>query len=251
MEQDDNNQSNNQNEQQHSYMPPVEPGEKYQPNADKKGMVKSIILVVVGLLLILAGVAGTWTYQSNQIAKKQDQIAQLQNEVQALQKNVDKEKAEVQAEETADWKDYSDKSQAYSLKYPPTWVTLTECDGTSVGFHTAPTSESLSVCGSDKASLVVVSSVEGNKTVDYLTTDPNFQTDFKKEDTTLNGIKGTKVTFADNGQGLRSKGTKNVIYVFFTNNRTYIASYTQEQNYPDELSTFTTMVTKTLKFSAN
>lgn len=250
MEQDNNNKSRNQNEQTNSYMPPVEPGEKYQPNADKKGMVKSIILVLVGLLLIFVGAAGTWTYQHNQIEKKQKQISELQNDVQELQKKSEAETVEL-ADEISDWKDYSDKSQAYSLKYPPTWVTLTECDGTSVGFHTAPTSESLSVCGSDKASLVVVSSVEGNKTVDYLTSDPNFQTDFKKEDTTLNGIKGAKVTYTDNGQGLRSKGTKNVIYVFFTNNRTYVASYTQEQNYPNELSTFTTMVTKTLKFSAN
>ncbi len=251
MEQEQNNQSSKQEEHPNSYMPPVEPGEKYQPNSDKKGLVKSLILVVIGVLLMFAGVAGTWTYQNNQITKKQEQITQLQNQVKLLQNKASAENANEQLEELADWKSYEDKTQGFSLKYPPTWATLTECEGASIGFHTAPTTESLAICQSDKASLITIASTAGDKVKEITTADPGFQEDFKTESVALNGVKGTRVSFVDNGQGLRNKGTKNVMYVFFTNNRTYVASYAQEQNYPNELETFITMVTKTLKFSAN
>lgn len=230
------------------YTPPVQPGGKYQPDTDKKGLAKSILLVFLGLLLFVAGMAGTWTIQQNRISEKQDQIATLQDEVKTL-----KEKAKalaVNEDETKDWKTYNDTVQKFSIKYPPTWVTLNECEGVgSIGFHTAPAKDYLAVCQSDKASLVTVSSEEGDKRADYTVASPEFQTEFKKEQITLNNIQGEKVSFTDNGQGLRNAGTKNVIYVFFTNNRTYAASYTQEQNYPDELDTFNTMVTKTLTFN--
>ena len=98
MEQEQNNQSSKQEEHPNSYMPPVEPGEKYQPNSDKKGLVKSLILVVIGVLLMFAGVAGTWTYQNNQITKKQEQITQLQNQVKLLQNKASAENANEQLE---------------------------------------------------------------------------------------------------------------------------------------------------------
>lgn len=131
MEQEENNQS----EQPSSYIPPVEPGEKYQPNSDKKGMVKSIILVLIGLLLIFIGAAGTWTYQHNQIEKKQQQITQLEQKVEGQTKSMDKALSNQDLVSGADENGYYVVKEI-GAKFKPgndlkdlTYIVFTEADG--------------------------------------------------------------------------------------------------------------------------
>ncbi len=52
------------------------------------------------------------------------------------------------------------------------------------------------------------------------------------------------------GPGGYPDGTKVVIYSFFTKGRTYTLQYVQKAGYPDVLTDFDLMVTKTFKLSS-
>jgi hypothetical protein len=95
-----------------------------------------------------------------------------------------------------------------------------------------------------------VGSYEGDQRYEYKASDWK---NITKEDVTAGGIQGTKQTATAYNQGellgALPDGTLQVKYIFYTNGRTYIAIYSKFDSYPDVLSDFNLMVTKTLKFT--
>jgi hypothetical protein len=214
-------------------------------NKDQGRLLLHIALVVLGLILLFGSAAGAWQYQGRKISRLEKLNQEQQQKVQELESQL--KQSDQSVSDTDSWKTYSDDQDQFSLKYPSEWKELTECDGESIGFNTAPQEDYLPVCNSDKASLVNVFSNEGDTSAQHLEESDTYS-DFTVEDTSVANIKGKKVIATASDQGLRSEGTEFIIYVVVTNNRTYVATYTQEANYPDHKEVFEKIIA-TLKFS--
>jgi len=162
-----------------------------------------------------------------------------------------------QADPTASWTVFSSKDGKYSLKYPNTWVQPANKQNCGEGdsfLMLGPTTQSVGSCRSDNTGEMYVTSTDGDHRSDNELSKAYFP-DLTNQTVTVNGVQGERLSGTSNGsgQGLGfgsdDKGAKVVIYLFYTNGRTYNATYYQNK-YPDVLNDFDSMVTKTLKFSS-
>jgi hypothetical protein len=146
-----------------------------------------------------------------------------------------------QADPTANWTAYSSQSGQFSLKYPSTWVKL-------------PNTQSVGHCQSDNSGQMYITSLTGDKRDENKLSGSIFP-DLLSKVVSVDNVQGERLSGTSNGSGqgigygTDDKGAKVVIYLFYTNGQTYVASYYQN-NYPDVLGDFDLMVTKTLKFSS-
>jgi hypothetical protein len=95
-------------------------------------------------------------------------------------------------------------------------------------------------------------SANGDKRGEYQLDQASYP-DVKTENVTVGGAEGIKQsgTFkaAPDAVGPGpADDEKTVVYIFYTNNRTYRASYNVNSTYPDVLNNFNILVTKTFKF---
>jgi hypothetical protein len=218
---------------------------------------------VEGLLIfiIVAIIAGTGWYVMSANNKTNDTLnnAGLGTAAKATKKKQTTPAPVAQADPTANWTAYSSKTGKYSLKYPNTWVrpaNQQNCASDDDSFlMLGPTAQSVGSCGSDNTGEMYISSSSGDQRANSELSKTTFP-DLLTQSVTVNGIQGEKIsgTSNGNGQGLGfgtdDKGAKVVMYIFYTNGRTYTAAYYQNK-YPDVQSDFDLMVAKTLKFSAN
>jgi hypothetical protein len=160
-----------------------------------------------------------------------------------------------QADTTANWIAYSSKTGNFSLKYPSAWATATDpgsCGGSAATgiFLLGGNSASVGKCGSDDSGQITVTWRNDRNSCGDL--DAGTWTMNSKETTLASGVKGTKITATAKDQGSElgtvPVGTKTVQYCFIANGKMYIADYTQLATYPNVLSDFDLMVTKTLQF---
>lgn len=199
-----------------------------------------LILLVVGLL----GAVGFLVY------KNQKKPAATTTTTTSTQK-VTTEPTKAEVDPTADWTAFSSKEGEFSVKYPTAWVKLT-CDSDS-GLFLAANASSLAKCGSDSGGQMLVASYKGNILSSQELKSDHYP-DLVTESVSVNGVTGKKQTGTyksvpdEIGVG-PADGDKKVMYTFYTNNRTYYASYSIKASYPDALSDFNLMVTKTLKFT--
>jgi type II secretory pathway pseudopilin PulG len=213
-----------------------------------------LIMVILGIL------GGTGWYVWSSHNKTTDT---LNNADSANSSVADYSKSKSNSKSTTDpttgWTAYSNKDGDYSLKYPKTWITASHpelCNPELLLL--GADSKSVGVCASEGFGLITVASEKGDtSSANDLTKSCS---DVTKEKVTAGGIEGTRqsVTVSANQQGTQANcaslgyddGTKLVLYVFYTGGRTYTARYAQTPSYPDVLSDFDLMVTKTLKFSS-
>jgi hypothetical protein len=161
-----------------------------------------------------------------------------------------------QADPTANWTAYSSQSGQFSLKYPSTWVKSANnqyCDNN--GFLLlGPNTQSVGHCQSDNSGQMYITSLTGDKRDENKLSGSIFP-DLLSKVVSVDNVQGERLSGTSNGSGqgigygTDDKGAKVVIYLFYTNGQTYVASYYQN-NYPDVLGDFDLMVTKTLKFSS-
>lgn len=221
-----------------------------------------LIVVIIGIL----GFTGWYVWNSH---KKTNSIYNAANQVNSSTTTYPKGSAKKKpaVDPTADWVAYSSKEGQYSLKYPKTWVTFAEPKLCTEGLLLlGADSKSVGTCGSENFGQISIVSTSGDSQKDSeLSTatsgigDLGFK-DIVTTSVTLNGVKGEKQTGTSTGADIQGpptlpKDTKVTKYIFYTNNRTYVAKYVSgdynSKAYPDAMSDFDTMVTKTLKFSAS
>ncbi|PJE65369.1 hypothetical protein COU91_02015 [Candidatus Saccharibacteria bacterium CG10_big_fil_rev_8_21_14_0_10_47_8] len=205
-----------------------------------------LILVIVGVL----GFVGWYVWHAkNNTEKTLQDTVQSQGTVSKIAK---KPSSTLQkTDPTADWTAYSDKAGNFSLKYPKSWVTATNPELCSEGILLlGANTASVGKCASEGFGQIAVTSNEG----DY-SSDSNFSSGYvqvTKSSVTVDSVAGVKESGIASGQeaglGSLDDGVKVVEYTFYTNGKTYKATYTQEPSYPDALSDFNLMVTQTLKF---
>lgn len=202
-----------------------------------------IILTI--LVLAIIGFAGwyIWKKQNNNSDKNA-------NTSQNNGKNSDKP---VEADPTDDWATYANIPGEFSFKHPKSWVFAENpewCTETLVLF--APNASAVGKCATESFGQMVVMSNEGDVRAESGLGE-GFESVTQVE-VTASGVEGTKQTgtaTTSEGVGALPVGSVVTQYVFFTNGRTYVARYVQEPGYPNALSDFNTLVTKTLKFSAS
>lgn len=206
-----------------------------------------LILVIVGIL----GFTGWYVYNARNNTNKSAKNADSANSSTA---NYSKKTAAT--DPTASWIAYSSKDGVFSLKYPKTWVTATHPELCSPGILLlGANTQSVGVCGSESFGQVSVASVSGDSQKDNDLSTHGFK-DVTTSAVTIGGVTGQKQTGTSSGQAASGApnalpdGIKVTKYVFFTNSKTYTFTYTQASTYPDVLSDFDLMVTKTLKFSS-
>lgn len=208
-----------------------------------------LILVILGIL----GFTGWYVYNAHN--KTTDTLTNADSANSSVAKY--SKKSSTQAKDpTADWISYSSKEGIYSLKYPKTWVTATHPELCSPGILLlGADSKSVGICGSESFGQISVVSVGGDSQKDNA-----LGAGYKGIVTatvTVDGVKGQKQTGTALGgsgdPGSLAVGTKIIKYVFYTNGRTYSATYLSAdlsgKAYTDASSDFDLMVTKTLKFS--
>jgi hypothetical protein len=208
------------------------------------GVVEAILIVViVGIL----GFTGWYVYSSQNST----------NNIYDKTSNSASTKSTKNKDQTAGWKAYSSVAGQYSLKYPASWSTPTNPDACTGGLLLlGGNAQSVGKCGGDGPGAfgqMAVLSIEGDqqKTESIDTTGYK---DISSKTVSVNGITGTRyqgVAYGQqDGEGIPgfANGTKVVVYVFFTSNRTYVTTYVQANSYPNVLADFDTMITKTLQF---
>lgn len=205
-----------------------------------------IELLIVLLILLLLGLGG-WYVWSRQQAEDSDANSTSQNE--------DSDPPSATEEETpardADWATYRNAPGKFAFKHPTTWVFADNPENCSEGTVLfAASSAALGKCATESGGQMAVSAVDGDVRGEY-TLDEGY-TDDTESEATAGGVRGTKRTATASGQegvGILPDGTKVVQYLFYTNNKTYIAQYTERPTYPDAQSDFDHLVTKTLTFT--
>jgi hypothetical protein len=209
---------------------------------EQKGftLVEGLLIIFALGLLVSAGF-----YVMNANKDKKDDIATTTSKT--------SEKTKPVADPTADWTSYSSPLGKFSVKYPKSWVTVSNQDACS---NTAETgifmlgvnSASVGKCATDTGGQITITWRTDRQSCGDLSSDA--WTQDSKQSVTVDGTSATKIeATAKEVQGIGDPaGTKTVQYCAVANHATYIADYTQLSSYPDALSDFNTMVTKTLKF---
>lgn len=205
-----------------------------------------IILIILALAAI--GFAGWYLW------KKQDNSTNKNANTSQKDKDSDKSAKDKpkKADPTDDWATYSNVPGSFSFKHPKGWVFAENpewCTETLVLF--APNVSAVGKCATESFGQMVVMSTEGDVRAESGLGE-GFES-VTQITVSANGVEGTKQTgtsTSSDGVGALPAGSVVTQYVFFTNGRTYTARYVQMPDYPDALSDFNTLVTKTLKFSA-
>lgn len=158
---------------------------------------------------------------------------------------------------TANWVSYSNAQGNFSLKHPESWVRASNLELCNPGlFLVGANEQSVGKCATESFGQMSVSSVEGDKSKQS-ELDEGY-TKIVKTSAKANNITGVMMSGEAIGQeenefgigGGLPAGTKVTTYIFYANGRTYTATYIQLDSYPNALSDFNLMVTKTLKFSS-
>ena len=217
---------------------------------NKKGFVIWELLLILFILILLGG-TGWYVLKAKDSVNKNYKNAEAASSSQVNYK----QSSQPAADPTADWVAYSSTEGKYSLKYPKTWAAATNPESCSPGILLlGGNAGSVGKCATESFGQISVVSTDGDSV-----NDQKLSTGYKdvtSENVTVNNVAGTKMSGTASGQsgdeisaGMPD-GTKVVKYIFYTNGKTYTATYIQMNTYPDVLSDFNLLVTKTLKFEA-
>lgn len=221
-------------------------------NKNQKGFSSVEILLLIVIIGILCG-AGYFVYNSQNTTNTAlgDATISESDPKKTVKNNED---IQDKGEETVGWKTYSSQVGQFSFKYPSEWLTAIDPDACEEGIVLlAPTQESLGICGSGFGGQVAVWSDNGNYMELHDLNDGGYK-DVTATDITVAGVQGKKytgVTIDQPDAEVQSSepiDTKAILYVFYTNEKTYVAAYGQAPDYKDITEDFETMVTKTLTF---
>ncbi len=229
--------------------------EKKKPKKDKKQQGFTAVEAVLILVIVaIIGFVGWYVWHAkNDTNSTYDKAGNLSLASKPASKQKSTSTTPQAVDPTADWTAYSSKSGVYSLKYPKSWVTATNPELCSEGtLLLGANSKSVGKCASEGFGQISVTSSAG----DYSSTSTfsGGYASVTKSSVTVDGVLGVKESGVASGQdaalGSLADGVKVVEYTFYTKGRTYNVTYTQDPTYPDVLSDFDLMVTKTLKFQA-
>jgi hypothetical protein len=155
---------------------------------------------------------------------------------------------------TANWTKYSNKSGEFSFRYPTTWVQATSPELCTDGLVLlGPDSSSVGKCASDGFGEIYALSTSGDQRSQYEL--GSSYVGLVRKTVTVSGVTGARESGVAQGQqngageGGLPDGTKVVLYIFYTNSKTYVIGYNQASTNPDVMTDFDLMVTNSFKFT--
>lgn len=205
--------------------------------------VVEVLLSVIAVAIV--GFVIFYVVNANKDNKRSDNTSS-----QSSQNNVTDSKKSETVDKTADWKAYTNESLKFSLKYPASWKASSgEGCNEDDGFYRGATEAGSGTCDKQSVSQISVVSYEGDKRSDFAFNDKS-SVDVQSSDVTIDGNSGKRYSYINQDHQFYADGSKGIDYIFFANNRTYIASYNDGLGkYTDATSDFDTMISKTLKFT--
>lgn len=209
---------------------------KLRNNQSGIAHVAAILVVVV---LAIIGVVG-WKVWKNNDDKKSNSSSSNQTVSSASNS---KTKSTQATDPSAKWKAYSTKDTKLSLKYPETWVAAANPNTCTDGLYLlGANSSSVGECGTNNFGQITIASRQNQICGDLSSESWNVTA---KEDITVDKVAGIKQTATSK----TSNSTIITQYCFKPSDTAYILSYTKTPTYPDVLSDFNTVVTKTVSFN--
>ncbi|MCA9344708.1 hypothetical protein KC946_02635 [Candidatus Saccharibacteria bacterium] len=201
-----------------------------------------LVLVIIG---VLGGVG--WYVWNN---RGEDSSTSTENTVSQTSSETDTEPAP-EADPTESWVKYTSEVGKFSIKYPSDWSTASNPELCSPNiFLLGVNDNAVGKCASDSGGQIAIYSNEGNNLEDSKLKKADYS-DLATESVTIGDVQGIKQTgtYSGDSAGIGpSKGDKTVVYMFYTNNRTYTAAYNIQPDYPDAIDDFNILVIKTLQF---
>lgn len=220
---------------------------------NQAGIAGTAILLVIVLVLAVGGVGYyVWSAKKSTDKTLSDSAKGAGDATKSEKKATDK----AAPDPTAEWATYSSKEGEFSFKYPKTWVQASHPEKCNPGLVLfGVNAASVGTCASGNGGQMSFSSQPGNVVATAKMQNASYP-DVTSAAVTINGVAGTKQagTYKDvDGMGVGpAEGTKLTQYTFFTNGKTYIATYSvgnPASPYPDGLSDFNTLMTTTFKFT--
>jgi uncharacterized membrane protein len=203
------------------------------------GLIGVLIVIAV---LVVAGGAGAYVYHRDHKAKS---AASANSSTQTQTTTTTTPSQSV--DPTAGWVAYTSTSGKFSLKYPKAWVTAANLSQCSDGiFMLGADNKSVGTCGSNNFGQMTVTWQPVRTSCGLTST---YWTTNSTQAVMVSGINGTETTGTAKAGGSVPEGTTTVQYCLTKNGTMYVADYTQLSTYPDVVSDFNTMITKSLTFN--
>lgn len=211
------------------------------------GAIEAILIVViVGII----GGAGWYVWKSQSEANNTlGNLSSAQNDPQKAEK-----KAVPTVDPTKDWVVFKSDAGKFSLKYPSSWVVADRLDLCTEGsLLLGGDKNSVGRCASEDSGQIGIRSILGDYRSNYDLS--SGYTGIQSKEITVGSVKGFRYSGAASGQqdgeGIpgHKNGTKVISYTFYSQGRTYNATYVQKDSYPDVLKDFDLMVARTLQLN--
>lgn len=209
------------------------------------------LIIVVLAVIIAAALIGWYVWQrSEDNGSNQTNNATQETNPQGSPNSNNRSQDQKVIRSTESWTSYSNPEGKFSVKYPSSWKLPTNFESCPKNvLLLGPTEDTTGICQSDKTSQVKVSSDTGDQLAAQRLHTTDFY-DIAESNVKVRGVDGKKYAGVYNVKDdLLPRGTKLVRYVFYTNDRTYVAEYWQTPDYPDVQEDFDVIIDQTLKFS--
>ena len=216
---------------------------KQQLNSKGFGLIAAVIVIAV---LVVLGGAGAYVYHRDHKAKPAT-TSSTTGVASAQNKSTNTTASSQSADPTAGWITYTSTSGQFSLKYPKTWATAANLNQCQDGiFLLGADSKSVGTCGGNTPGQMTITWQPVRTSCGL---DSSGWTINATQAVTVSGVSGTETTGTAKVGDSIPEGTTTEQYCFVRNGTMYIADYNQLATYPDVLSDFNLMVTKTLTFN--
>ena len=204
-----------------------------------------LLLLIVGII----GVVGWYVYDKNY--KKQS------SHTNSYSTPTNTQKTSPTPDPTSDWQTVTSNDKSFSFKMPKEWVYLkaSDCPKSmdTQTIYIGPSQQYLAKCDSDatgSASFYVANDNTNASPPNLNSGDKASASIYKSatyKDTTVDGVKGYKLSLETNENDVLTPNSKITTYEFYSKNKSFTASYQQRSGEPDNLSTFEQIV-QTWKF---
>lgn len=212
---------------------------------NQKGFTAVEVLLVI-LILVVVGAVGYMVYHNDHKTKTVSTTNTSSNKPTTSTKS-STSTTTATTDPTANWTPYTNSSGGYSLKYPTTWSTAANASSCSSSLLLlGANSSSVGSCNTNNFGQITVTWQPVKAPCGL---DSSDWTVNSTQSVTVSGVSGTETTGTSKVATTVPAGTSTVQYCFITKGNMYVADYSELSSYPNVLSDFNLMVTKTLTFN--
>jgi hypothetical protein len=206
----------------------------------------AVEVLLVILILVVIGAVGYMVYHNDHKASTASATSTASKSSSPTSST--KTSSTQTSDPTANWATYTSSSGGFSLKYPKSWVTTANSTDCPTGLLMLGANDnSIGQCGTNNFGQMTVTWQPVKAQCGLNDSDWTINS---TQNVTVSGVSGletnaTSKTATTSGLA----GTSTIQYCFITKGNMYVADYTELSSYPNVLSDFRTMVTKTLSLN--